>query len=66
MRFRATLPPPSKVSHLCHLVRVLDGTSDYLALVALLLQVCVCACVCVRVCVGTCECACMLLRMTCA
>ncbi|KIZ03436.1 hypothetical protein MNEG_4519 [Monoraphidium neglectum] len=27
-----------QVSHLCHLVRVLDGTSDYLALVALLLQ----------------------------
>lgn len=27
-----------QVSYLCHLVRVLDGTSDYLALVALLLQ----------------------------
>jgi len=28
-----------QVSYLCHLVRVLDGTTDYLALVALLLQV---------------------------
>lgn len=27
-----------QVSYLCHLVRVLDGTTDYLALVALLLQ----------------------------
>lgn len=28
-----------QVSYLCHLVRVLDSTSDYLALVAMLLQV---------------------------
>jgi hypothetical protein len=29
-----------QVAYLCHLVRVLHNTQDYLALVALLLQVC--------------------------